>query len=92
MTKDAALFNSEGRQAVELPADGCSIDGHRRDPHMDDFIRSGRNPAAWHEFLRLRHEFETADDAQDFLVERPLNQPGLRDLLANDDEASAAQA
>lgn len=83
MSKTAALFANGGSQAVRLPAD-CRFEGQRvfvrRDERTGDVILSSRPASSWDAFLRLRDELGALDEAQGFMVERPLNSPGgLRD-------------
>ena len=79
MSKTAALFMNGGSQAVRLPAD-CRFEGQRvfvrRDPRTGDVILSSKSASTWDEFMRLREEIGPLSEAQDFMLERPMNASG----------------
>jgi antitoxin VapB len=87
-TNIAKLFRNGASQAVRLPAE-FRFEGSEvfisRDEETGDVVLSTRPGAkAWGEFFRL---LRSADDAPEFMSDRPMNQlPVEKEIFAADEE------
>lgn len=76
--KTARLFTNGGSQAVRLPAEfRFDVDQVyvRRDERTGDVILSTRPAGTWADFMALRDRLGAVREADDFMLDRPMNQP-----------------